>query len=300
MGKSAGDTGKAAAAGAGDWNDLRHALALARGGSLAAAAELLGVDATTVSRRLRALEEALGTPLFERNAGRMQPTGAGERLLERGARIEAEFAALAGLAEDLHGEVRGLTRITAIDSLVTHALAPRVGALRVAFPDLDLELIGTDRNLDLARREADIALRLARPEQGDLVIRRLSSIDYAVYAGEGIPLDPTGWERAPDWVAYEVRLQHVPEMRWLAQRVPSERVRLRSNNLAALCAAVAAGVGHAVLPRMVGDAAPGLVRRSSTVPVLSRDLWLVVHRELRDVPRVRVVCDWLVENWSRG
>ena len=132
------------------------------------------------------------------------------------------------------------------------------------------------------------------------MIRRLSSIDYAVYAGEGIPLDPTGWERAPDWVAYEVRLQHVPEMRWLAQRVPSERVRLRSNNLAALCAAVAAGVGHAVLPRMVGDAAPGLVRRSSTVPVLSRDLWLVVHRELRDVPRVRVVCDWLVENWSRG
>ena len=157
MAKPAGATGNAAAAGAGDWNDLRHALALARGGSLAAAAELLGVDATTVSRRLRALEEALGTPLFERHAGRMQPTGAGERLLERGARIEAEFAALAGLAEDLHGEVRGLTRITAIDSLVTHALAPRVGALRVAFPDLDLELIGTDRNLDLARREADIA-----------------------------------------------------------------------------------------------------------------------------------------------
>lgn len=276
-----------------DWNDIRYALLLARHGNLAAAARALGVAATTVSRRLQLLEARIGTPLFERFRGQMTLTATGSQLVERGARIEQEIAAIAQLSADHQAAVRGLTRITAVDAIVSHYLARHVDGLRARYPELAVELIGSSRTLDLGRREADLAIRLARPESGDLVLRRLGTLGYGIYAAHAAgPV--TDWI-GQSWVAYENALAHVPEMRWLAERVAADRVVFRCNNIDALATAVAAGLGLGILPGLVGRSHPGLRCLSGDSPVLSRDIWLVVPRELRDVPRVRAVADWVVE-----
>ena len=270
-----------------------------RGASLASAARTLGVDQTTVARRLRVLETQLGTPLFERLKGRMMPTAAGALLVERALRIEQEIAALRHLAADRQAQVQGVIRITAVDAIVAHYLAPQLAALRARHPGLAVELIGSSDTLDLGRREADIALRLARPQSGDFVVRRLAELAYRVYGacGDAVADD---WRagNVGNWVAYEQSLAQVPEMRWLAQRVGDlcgQRIVLRCNNMDALATAVADGVGRAVLPHLVGARHPSLCCLSGDEPVLRRELWLVVPRELRDVPRIRAVSDWLVE-----
>jgi len=277
-----------------DWNDVRYALVIARGASLASAARTLGVDQTTVARRLRVLEAQLGTPLFERLKGRMTPTAAGAMLVERGLRIEQEIAALRHLTADQQAQVQGVIRITAVDTIVTHYLAPQLAALRARHPGLAVELIGSSDTLDLCRREADIAVRLARPQSGDFVVRRLAELAYGVYGARGEAVaGNTG-----NWVGYEQSLAQVPEMRWLAQRVGNERIVVRCNNIDALATAVADGVGRAVLPHLIGARHASLCCLSGDEPVLRREMWLVVPRELRDVPRIRAVSDWLVERFA--
>lgn len=279
-----------------DWNDVRYAVVLARCGSLAAAARQLGVDQTTVSRRLRALESCMGTPVFERLRGQLTPTPVGEELLARGQRMEAEMAALSHLAADRQAQVQGVIRITAVDALASHYLARQLFDLRNRHPDLAVELIASSKTLELSRREADIAIRLARPGEGDLVVRRLGAIAYGIY-GPGRPLPVESWQAAP-WVAYENSLNQVPEMRWLAEHIGPERVTFRCNNMDALASAVADGLGLGILPRFVGETHAGLRCLSGTAPVLRRDMWLVIPRELRDVPRIRAVGDWLVERFG--
>ncbi|WP_374547372.1 LysR family transcriptional regulator, partial [Rhodoblastus sp.] len=143
-----------------DWNDVRYALAVARGGSLAAAARALNVDQTTVARRLRMLEACVGAALFERLKGRFAPTPAGETLMERGLRIEQEIAALRHLGSDNEAQIRGVVRLTAIEAIISHYLARNLAELRARHPELAVELIGSSRNLDLSCREADLAIRL--------------------------------------------------------------------------------------------------------------------------------------------
>lgn len=278
-----------------DWNDVRYALVIARCGSLASAAGALGVDQTTVARRLRALESRLGTPLFERLKGRLAPTPAGGVLVERGVRIEREIAALRHLAADHQTQVQGVIRITAVDAVISHYLARQLAALRARHPALAVELIASSKTLDLCRREADIAVRLARPQSGDFVVRRLAELAYGVYGARGEPV-AEDWN-ACHWVAYENSLAQVPEMRWLAQRAGDERIVLRCNNMDALATAVADGLGLGVLPRLVGARHAALCCLSGDEPVLRREMWLVVPRELRDVPRIRAVSDWLVERF---
>lgn len=278
-----------------DWNDVRYALAIARCGSLASAARSLGVDQTTVSRRLRVLEACIGTHLFERHKGSLAPTAAGTQLLQRGVRIEREIAALCHLAADKQAVVRGTVRITAVDAIVSYYLVRHLAALRALYPGLAVELIASSRTLDLARREADLAIRLARPESGDFVVRRLAGLGYGVYGPRGEPA-AGGWH-ASAWVAYEHSLAHVPEMRWLAEQAGDERIAFRCNNMDALATAAADGLGLAILPRVVGARHAALHCLSGEPPVLEREMWLVVPRELRDVPRIRAVSDWLAERF---
>ena len=158
-----------------------------------------------------------------------------------------------------------------------------------------LELVAGNRNLDLLRREADIAIRLARPTRGDLVIRRLGTIAFGVYAVPGQA--ERGMAAASNWLAYDREMMDLPEMRWLQVHVDPARIVFRSNSVDALARAAESGVGHAVLPVVIAARHDGLVRLPATLPV--REIWLATPRELRDVARVRVVADWLVACFAR-
>lgn len=279
-----------------DWNDVRYAVMVARVGTIAEAARHLQMDQTTVSRRLRALESALGTPLFERCKGRLTPTPAGLAVLEHGQRIEAEIMALCHWASDRQTQVQGAIRITAVDALVSHYLAQHLADLHTRYPALSVELIASSRTLNLNRREADIAIRLARPADGDLVVRCLGRLAYGVYAATAFTTD-AAWSSLP-WVAYEHSLSDVPEMRWLAEHINPHKISLRCNNMDALATAVADGLGLAILPRFLGNRHQNLRCLSGATPLLQREMWLVIPRELRSIPRIQAVSDWLFERFQ--
>jgi DNA-binding transcriptional LysR family regulator len=269
-----------------EWSDLRHVLTVARGGTLAAAARRLGVNQTTVARRLRAVEHALGARLFERRDGVLAPTAAGEAAIARAARVEQEVEALKSGVRGGEASAAGLVRLTAVPVLANRLLIPALPKLFAAHPGLRVELVAEPRNLNLTRREADIALRLARPESGTALARRIGRLDYAAYAprrrgGESLP-----------WITYEEGLRHLPQARWVAA-ASNEDGPLLVNDAEAMLQALHAGLGKAVVPCFVGEGDMRLRRLPGPKAVLSRPLWLLVHRELRAQPRIAAVIAWL-------
>lgn len=279
-----------------DWNDLRHLLALARGGSFAAASRALGTDATTVGRRLRLLESRLGTPLFSRDAGgALSPTPAGEIAVTKAEAIEAEVMALSGALDAADPMALGKVRLTAAPSFISRLLIPSLPALLAQHSGLQLELIGDARNFNLTRREADMALRLARPpdmSNGRVVARRIATLEYAVYVAEG---RESRAEELP-WIVYEEAMAHLPHARWIAvQAEKSGRSSpLAVNDAEALLQAAIAGLGRALLPKILAENAAGLCRvDSGDKNPPAREMWLLMHEELRQLARIRTVSDWL-------
>lgn len=273
-----------------NWDDLRFLVTLGREGTLAAAARQLGVDQTTVARRLRTLEQDLGTPLFERNDGLWRPTAVGSRVLERAGRIEEDVAGISRLAEAGAAAVGGVVRITAVGAFIGDWLVPRLPGLYTRHPELCVDLVASNDNLNVARREADIAIRLARPASGDLLIRKLADVGFALYGAARGDLQVS----AGDWVAYNEDLAHTPEMRRLQAMLGSGCIRLRANSVRGLARAVADGVGQGLLPCFLADPDPRLARLSGPHPVLSRELWMLIHPDARPLPRVAATADWLV------
>jgi DNA-binding transcriptional LysR family regulator len=270
-----------------EWSDLRYVLAIARAGTLSAAARRLGVNQTTVSRRLAAAESSLRTRLFDRADGRFTPTGAGDDVLRRAAQIETEIGAIERGIGGSDALVAGSVRLTAVPILVNRLLIPALPKLYAAHPRLEIELIAEPRNLRLTRREADIALRLARPESGDALARRIGQLDYAVYApARKKPGDLP-------WITYDDSLSHLPQARWIAAAAKAEPPKLLVNDAEAILQAVAAGLGQSLLPCFAAIGDKRLRRISGTKPVLSREIWLLVHRELRGQARIAAVIDWL-------
>jgi DNA-binding transcriptional LysR family regulator len=190
--------------------------------------------------------------------------------------------------------VSGLVRITAVSAIIGEYLVPRLPDLYARHPDLAVALIASNDNLSVARREADIAIRLARPASGDFLIRKLADVGFGIYgAARGdLPVRPG------DWVAYNQDLAHTPEMQRLDAMLGKGRVRLRSNSLRGLARAVADGIGHGILPCFMADPDPGLVRLGGPEPVLNRELWMLIHPDARPQARVAASADWLVECFS--
>ncbi|HEY0834875.1 MAG TPA: LysR family transcriptional regulator, partial [Azospirillum sp.] len=191
-----------------DWEDLRVFVALARAGSLSAAARALKVGHATVGRRVAALEAALGRALFDRRADGYALTAEGAAVLELAAGMDERALAILRRAGQDAG-LTGTVRLTATESLAERFLIPRLAAFRRRHPGIDLEVLSDPRSLSLAKREADVAVRLARPQAGELVTRRLAAIAYGVYAA------PDG--DAESWVGYDDSHAHLPEAQWLAR-----------------------------------------------------------------------------------
>jgi DNA-binding transcriptional LysR family regulator len=274
-----------------NWNDLRHILAVARRRALAPAARDLGVNETTVARRIARAEVCLGSRLFDRIDGGMIPTQAGEVAVERAERMEVEVEVLKGTGTGADGSAAGTVRVSAIPLIVNHVLVPALGDLYAAHPQLRIEAVAELRNISLTKREADIALRLARPDREFKVIaRRLGTLSYAVYG-------PSGHSRRPlPWITYDATMAALPHVAWLdkARRLDREaRPGLTVNDSDVALHAIRAGVGKSLLPCAIADRQPGLKRLDGPAPVLDRELWLLVLPELRSLARIRAVIDWL-------
>ena len=277
-----------------EWHDLRYVLAIARHGTLSAAARRLRVDQTTVARRLAVAEKQLGARLFDRIDGRMRATSAGETTIAHAERVEAEIGQLVAAVGGADLAATGKVRLSSVPILINRVLMPALPELMARHPGLTLELAGEARNVSLSRREADIALRQARPTGGTALARRIGGLDYAVYA------PARSRRRDLPWITYEDELADLPQARWIAQHVKPEALApVRVNDADAALSAVRAGIGRSLLPVAAAHGEPGLRAEDGARPVLTRDLWLLVHPELRRLARIEAVIAW-VEKIARG
>jgi DNA-binding transcriptional LysR family regulator len=280
-----------------DWEDLRYFVALARHGTLSATARQLRVNHATVARRIASLEATLGRPLFERRADGYALTAEGKAVLdEAGAMDDAALSVLRRL--DAGTELSGLVRLSAGRMLAESFLIDRLGRFRERFPAIDLEFIGEARVVSLARREADIALRFGSPKDSELVARRVARLAFGLYAS------PAYRERldagdAPAFIVFDDESDFVAEAQWLARTFGQRRFAFRANTQAAQAAAARAGYGIALLPRYLAANDPGLVQVSLAEKPPTRDVWLVLRRELIRVPRIRAMADYLAELFRR-
>ena len=274
------------------WDDLRVFLAVARAGSASAAAQAIGISQPTVSRRVAALARGLGAELLRPSVRGQQLTAAGARLRRHAENMEREALAALRAVDRLDVRPLGAVRLTAPEGLGLTVIAPRLEAFRREHPGIDLLLVAESAVVNLSRREADLALRLVRPRQRELVMRHLAAVPYAAYASAQYlrdhPREP-GAVIAPgdELVALHESLEGSPEAVWLRTHASRHHVRVRVHTQLALRSALLAGAGVGLLPDYLGDD-PGL-RRLGAAPLLHRDLFLVYHRALRGAERVRLV-----------
>ncbi|HYQ80879.1 MAG TPA: LysR family transcriptional regulator [Anaeromyxobacteraceae bacterium] len=278
-----------------DWNALQFILALARHQSLERAAMELEVDPSTVSRRVHGLERDIGARVFDRTGAGHRLTAVGQRLLEAAERVEADIAAMEREADRADQRLQGLVRIATSDAFGRHRLAPILCRFRQEHPLVDFELVADTRSASLVRREADLAVRFVRPSQAQLASRRVAALGHGLYAARAYlarrPFDRGAPTRGHDLVGYHSSLASLPEARWLDQRAQGARFALRANRVDLLLPAAAAGLGLAVLPCYLADAEPDLVRLLGPREVVTRELWLVVHRDSRRISRIRAFVD---------
>ncbi|MGY4225115.1 DNA-binding transcriptional LysR family regulator [Bradyrhizobium sp. USDA 4503] len=282
-----------------DWDLIRSFLAVARAGKLTAGAQQLRIDHSTLSRRIASLETALGTKLFDHSVAGYSLTPQGEQLLERAQLIESSIVSLDQQFTQ-SSRVSGAVRIGAPDGFGTTVLAPAIGKLSAAHPELELDIVAIPRVFSLSKREADIAVALSCPPRGRLHGRKLTDFEWGVYAAKSAP---ELWEnvRNPDdfaqlpFISYIEDLIYTPEIEYLAEICKSIEPRIRSSTLVAQWHATAAGAGLCVLPCFIANADERLVRVLPKDVVLMRELWMIVHSDMKDIARIRVTTDFIVD-----
>ncbi|WP_265869213.1 LysR family transcriptional regulator [Streptomyces sp. SKN60] len=281
-------------------DDLRFFLALARHGRMVAAGERLGVEHTTVSRRVAALEKAVGHRLFERTPTGWTMTGAGRRLLPHAERIEAEAVLAFTDADDESRPVSGLVRLIATDAagslLVTPALAP----LHARHPGIDLELVTTSALISHQTGQFDVAVTLHRPELPRMHARPLGAYALRLYASPGYLRERTPIRTPDDLAEHEMvwyieSLLDLPELRVFHQVSETAAFAFRSSNVFAQLEAVAAGMGVGLLPAFLAEGDPRLVPVLAADMEVTRAFWMIVPSALLNVERVRIVCEHLAE-----
>jgi DNA-binding transcriptional LysR family regulator len=280
-----------------DWEDLRYYVALARGGTLSATARELRVNHATVARRVARLEDSLGCVLFERRASGYVLTAEGKAVLDEArAMDEAALSVLRRL--DGGTELSGTVRLAAGPVLAERFLIDRLRAFHDRYPGIDLEVIGAARIVSLARRDADIALRYGSLKDSELMTRKVAKIAFGLYASPTYRAKTSAGAKLA-FIGYDDESDFIAEAGWLARRFGDRRFSFRTNSQSAQAAAARAGYGVALLPRYVGGGDPGLVEVPAGERLPERDLWLLTRRDLRRVPRVKAVADYLVELFRR-
>jgi DNA-binding transcriptional LysR family regulator len=290
-----------------DWDDARVLLALFRKRTLRGAGQVLKINASTIGRRLDALERALNARLFDRSLDGLQPTAAAEQLLPHAESLEQAALGLVAAAEGFEREPEGVVRISCVPGVADHFIAPALSRFVDRYPGLRIELDSSIAYADLTRREADIALRINRPSSGDLVALKLMDDRDAILGSQAYVRELGPLKKLSDarWLGWGHDLDLLPSSRWLAERVPETSIVLRSSSINALLGAAESGVGLVLLsnvfrrvrPVFEASLVPALAREAASLPTL--ELWLVGHRALREVPRVAAVWELLVAEFAR-
>jgi len=283
-----------------EWDDARYFLAIHRKGTLSAAARQLGVNQSTVGRRLLVLEDKLGTKLFLRAREGYLVAPAGERLLPHAERMEDEATAI---AREITGQVTSLTgtvRLTTADLFGARIIAPMLVAFHERYPEIDLELDADNRMRSLSKREADMAVRIGGTAEGGAAVRKLGMFGNAVYASRAY-IERRGRPHGGDWsghdfIGYSDPLIRMGESRWIEEHAARGRVVLRTINTLAQVTSAVAGLGIALLPCYAGDVEPELVRLVAPSKCITNPIWLVVHQDMRHAARIRACSDFLAES----
>jgi DNA-binding transcriptional LysR family regulator len=284
-----------------NWDDLQYFLAVCERSSISGAAQALGVNHSTVLRRIASLEHALGVRLFDRLPSGYALTTAGHELVDSldgvAERIAASTRRLMG--GDL--QIGGTLRLTTTDTLLQSLLTPLLAEFSAAHPQLQLQVVSNNSMMNLTQREADVAVRGSNRPPDNLVGRRAGAIQTALYASKGY-LQRLGKRRddasAWRWVAPDEALAHLAQMQWLRTHVPDERIAMRLTSLAAMVDAVAAGVGVGLLLCPLAQAHAKLVRLQPPMESLDTQVWVLTHPDLRSVARVKALTDFLYERLS--
>lgn len=278
-----------------DWDDLRFFLAVARAGTLRGGAETLKANHATVSRRLTALEEGIEARLFDRTKTGLQLTQLGEDLLPYARKVEEEVSAASRLVAGRDARPSGPIKLSLPPVLTLSSVMEDLADFSEAHEDIDIHLDISNDRADLARREADITLRVAFEVTDDVVGRRL------VQYGKGVYCSPDYAARMEDnggrgltWIGWNEPEEH-STADWVATSpYPNARLRHRMNEGVPQLSLAAAGMGLAMIPCFLGDRYPGLVRAPYHEPVLDRSIWLLFHGDLRRTARIRLFIDFLV------
>jgi DNA-binding transcriptional LysR family regulator len=274
------------------WDDLQVFLAVARTQTLSGAALRLNLGIATVSRRIERLETAIGQPLFLRQQTGYRLTEDGAGLIERAEEMEAVARSLSGTRQQ--AEVSGTVRLATAETFATHLILPEIGLLRAAHPGLTLEIVTDIATVNLHRRDADIALRMVKPERGNVSLQRLGVLGYGLYgsqdyvAARNDGVDVAASERY-SFIGWAETQAHLPAAQWLDRLLQGRRPGLITSSVASQFAACAAGQGLAVLPHFLAN--DHLVCLKADLGI-DQDIWLVTQSDLAQSRRVKVVAEF--------
>jgi DNA-binding transcriptional LysR family regulator len=276
-----------------DWESLRHFLAVARIGTLSGAARSLQVDHATVSRRLAALECELQATLVDRLSRACRLTPLGQQVFEQVQTMEEGSYAIERLLQAARAPLDGKVSLSAPPILVAQLLAGHLAEFGRRHPGLQLAVSAQGQQVSLTRREADVALRLVRPQDASYVVRRIGRMHFGLYASNDyVHLQrPAAWE----FIAFDAQFEEMPQQQWLLGLAAGRRIACKLNDISGHLAVARAGAGVAGLPRFLGDVDPGLQRLEPDGKPFFRDIWLLVHRDLRRSSPVRAVMDFIAQ-----
>jgi DNA-binding transcriptional LysR family regulator len=279
-----------------DWEDIRVFLALARHGSLSAAARILSINHATVARRIHSLEATLGEKLVDRRPDGYVLTPAGVRTMTAAGDMEAAATTLG--RGGLDGTPKGLVRVNAPPALTQGFLLSRLAELPARYPGLELDMATGIRSVSLERRETDIAVRIGRPQDSDLIARQVGTISYGFYATPALCQRLAGGEK-PVFVGFDESNSDLPEAVWLSRQFPRAHFSFRANNQVGQAIAAKADAGVALLPHYIGRSEPAL-RACPLRPVpLTREVWLLKRRQDRKDMAIRTVVEHITQVFAK-
>ncbi|OTA17624.1 LysR family transcriptional regulator [Xenorhabdus vietnamensis] len=279
------------------WDDIRVFLVVAQTGTISKAAELLGIGVATVSRKIERLENTFGMPLFLRHQTGYRLTEDGAELLEKAKSME--IAASSFLFEaDIRATITGSVRFATLETLANHLIMPNLPALQKNYPNLTLEITTDIYSVNLHRRDADLALRIIRPEQGHVNVRQVGILGFGLYGSETyLSTCPASIFRGEyndaHFIGWTNEYSQLPSVNWLKQTLQGRPLSVATTSICTQIAAANAGLGLAVLPHIAANDA-GLICISSDLGI-DKPIWLVIQSDLAHSPRVRKVADFLAE-----